>query len=64
MPKTTWKPVQIHEECVHGGSVYTESFLIPFKDLKKNGIKTKKDKTTGSKFLSCYIFNFKCDCID
>lgn len=56
----THKTVQVHEECSCGyNTVYQMEVQIRFKDLRKVGIRYKKDKATGEYFFMQHI---KCEC--
>jgi len=62
----TNKEVQIRNECLICGlnSVYQDTVLIKFKDLKKAGIKRIKDKKTGKYFNTMHFKFSECHCND
>jgi hypothetical protein len=57
------KIVQAHGVCACGaGSVYQDSFSIKWRDFSKAGIKRKKDRKTGEKFLLMNIHYHQYTC--
>ena len=61
MRKITFKPVQIHFECVCGfNEVDTDSLQIKWSELSGHRISRKKDKKTGESFLLLKQFSNEC----
>jgi hypothetical protein len=61
MGKITFKPVQIHFECVCGFNlVDTDNLQIKWNELSANGIVRKRDIKTGKPFLLLKQFSKEC----
>lgn len=61
MRTITYKPIQIHIECVCGfNMVDTDNLQIKWSELSANGIIRKKDKKTGTPFLLLKQFSKEC----
>lgn len=61
MRTVTYKPVQIHFECVCGyNMVDTDRLQIKWSELSAAGIVRKKDKKTGTPFLLMKQFLKEC----
>jgi hypothetical protein len=61
MGKITFKPVQIHFECVCGfNEVDTDNLQIKWSELSANGIVRKRDIKTGKPFFLLKQFSKEC----